>query len=211
MPNKPKQSKPKKCKVCTGLFSPYKSTDQTCGRHICAVEWVKAKERKKEMKLFNAVTRKMKEAIKTKSQWMAEADKEFGKFTRVRDADLPCISCGRTNAMVEPTDGWKPGGAWDCGHYLSKGAHPELRYDEDNANKQCKSCNGGAGKYAKKNHTVTQNYRINLLLKIGTKAVEVLEGPHELKKYTVIDYKAIKAKYKMKAKDLLTRISEAEL
>lgn len=146
-------------------------------------------------KAFNQVTRKMREAIKTKAQWAKEAQAEFNKYIRVRDEKLPCISCGK------PNDGSHQRHA---SHYRSRGAHPELAFDETNVHASCMQCNS-----IKSGNIV--DYRLGLLLKVGTKAVEVLEGPHEPKKYTIDDYKAIKAKYKMKAKDLLTRIREAGL
>ena len=94
------------------------------------------------------------------------------------------------------------GGQWDCGHYLSVGSHPELRFEELNAYKQCKSCNGGAGRYAGKNRTVSQQYRENLIQKIGVSLVEWLEGLHDAKHYTIDDLKEITAKYKAKCKQL---------
>ena len=92
-----------------------------------------------------------------------------------------------------------------CGHYLSVGAYPELRFSTFNANLQCTRCNGGAGKYGKFNSkelTVTQHYRENLIKKIGIENVEWLEGPHETQNRTIEDIKEIKAYYKDKLKEI---------
>jgi hypothetical protein len=47
----------------------------------------------------------------------------------------PCISCGvdlKTEAV---------GGGYDAGHFLSRGAKPHLRFNENNVFGQCKRCN----------------------------------------------------------------------
>ena len=152
-----------------------------------------AAEKSKRQELRNR-----KEALKTRNEWVADVQREFNKFIRLRDHDQPCISCGTINPPA------LHGGQWDCGHYLSVGSHPELRFDELNAHRQCKSCNAGAGKYAHKNKTVTEQYRENLIQKIGLDSVERLEGPHEPKKYTIDQLKALKAHYKAKQKQLST-------
>jgi hypothetical protein len=51
------------------------------------------------------------------------------------------------------------GGQWDCGHFMGVGARPELRFEEKNAYRQCKACNGGSGRFAAKNATVHARYR----------------------------------------------------
>jgi len=181
----------KTCPSCKTKFEPARPLQVACGWQ-CAIQHtanLKAKRERKE-------TRERKVKARTRREWVPFAQSAFNKFIRLRDADKPCISCGRVK--VEMTTG----GAWDCGHYLTVGSHPELRFDENNAAKQCKSCNAGAGKYAKKNHTVSQSYRVNLIERIGLEAVEALEGPHPAKHYTVDDLKAIKADYTRKAKEL---------
>jgi len=162
-----------------------------CG-HECAMLYGKVLAAKKS----RSDVRVRKEKLKSRSDYMKEAQNIFNKFIRARDEKDPCISCGRY--VVEHT----LGGAWDCGHYLSRGARPELRFEELNAHKQCKSCNGGAGKYARKNYTVTKEYKERLIFKIGAEKVEWLEGPHEAKHYTIDDLKQIKETYKAKLKEL---------
>jgi hypothetical protein len=96
-----------------------------------------------------------------------------------------------------------PYGQYDCGHYKTVGGFPELRFEELNASKQCKKCNGGAGNFSKKDTSVTREYRINLIKKIGLDKVEWLEGKHEPKKYTCEELKAIEKYYKQKLKEML--------
>jgi len=155
---------------------------------------VKAKQAKAE----RAQNREAKERIKTRSKWLSEAQDAFNDFIRARDEKLPCICCGNW----PDSDDYKPGGTWDAGHYLSRGAYPELRFVETNCHKQLKSCNGGSSKYAKKGRTVAEGYRERLIEKIGIDQVLWLEGPHEPAKHTIDELKAIKAEYKAKLKAL---------
>ena len=102
----------------------------------------------------------------------------FNKVVRLLDHDQPCISCGK-QGLEE-----KYGGSWDCGHYLTIGGHPELRFCFLNAYKQCKKCNGGSGNYSRKAKTVAQDYTEMLVERMGQPVVDWLNGPHEAKHYT---------------------------
>lgn len=107
----------------------------------------------------------------------------------LRDADKPCISCGRHHT-----------GQYHAGHYMSRGARPELAYEPLNCHKQCSPCNTHlSGNLAL--------YRQSLVREIGLQQVEWLEGPHDPKHYTVDDLKAIKAKYTALARELEKQIS----
>lgn len=176
-----KEPKPKKCKVCPTKFIPRNSMQKVCGVE-CAI--IQAKDDKQ--KKFDKETRRRKEALRSvdKGHWMKKAQAEFNKWIRLVDADQVCISCGRIEEVIENT----VGGKWDCGHFRSVGAQPQLRFHPMNAHKQCKSCNGGSSKYAHKGHTVAMDYRINLRAKIGTDWVEWLEREHPIKNYTVEDF-----------------------
>ena len=183
---KPKIAKPKKCRVCTIAFTPTRMGQKVCGP-MCALTFarsVRAKDEKREAIKEGRETKAKLEKLKSKSQWAREAQAAVNAFIRLRDAALPCISCGRFHE-----------GSYDAGHYLSRGARPELRFDELNIHKQCVPCN----QHLSGNIVL---YRINLLEKIGAEGVAYLEGPHGPKKYTVDDLKAIKATYSAKAKEL---------
>jgi hypothetical protein len=129
-------------------------------------------------------TRKALDRIKTKAQWMKEAQAAFNKWIRKRDEELPCISCGKFHQ-----------GQYHAGHYRTTKASPELRFEPDNVHKQCSVCNN----YLSGNIV---GYRIGLQFRIGTPRVEWLEGPHEPKKYSVEDLKLIKAHYAKLSKEM---------
>lgn len=190
---KPLSGRPKKCKECGKLFVPGRLFQIWCGPD-CAVELAKkirGKEKKNELK-------QKREAIKRRSEWEAEAQAEFNKFIRERDHDNPCICCG----SFGEDENWLTGGKWDAGHFLSVGAHPELRFVEDNCHKQLKSCNAGSSKYARKGRTVSAGYEIGIVAKIGQERVDWLKGPHEQKKHTIEELKEIKKKYSRMAREL---------
>lgn len=160
---------------------------------VCTPKCAYARVQEQNRKEFNKETRRLKKEIQPLRVWIKEAQTEFNKFIRLRDIEEPCISCGRHDHEIEDIF---TGGKWDCGHFLSRGAFPELRFEELNAHKQCKSCNGGSGQFTQKNHTVTQDYEIRLIKKIGQEKVDWLKGPHKPKNYTIEDVKEIKAYYK---------------
>jgi hypothetical protein len=147
------------------------------------------KQARMAAKVERASIKARKEAIKSRADWAREAQTAFNAFIRARDDGLPCISCGRHHQ-----------GQWHAGHYLSTGARPELRYTESNVHRQCAPCNTHLSGNA-------VLYRIGLIERIGLEAVEWLEGPHELPKWTPDDYKAIRDNYRQKLKDTLKGIN----
>lgn len=200
-----KPLKAKKCRVCPTMFTPRTGTQVVCS-WMCSIEYTRQQKAKREAKDKQAdrkATRERLKEIEPLPKLRKRAQTVFNAFIRARDDGLPCISCGRLH--VEYT----VGGQWDCGHFLSVGSHPELRFNEDNANRQCKSCNAGSGKYARKERTVAQNYEINLIQRIGQEAVDRLRGPHAANHYTREDYQRIIAEYRCKLKTLLLEKEKA--
>lgn len=169
----------KVCQSCKTPFTPERPLQSTCSIP-CAIDKAKEIRAKRERKEH----REAKAKLKTRRDWLREAQAAFNRFIRTRDMGQPCISCGRHHQ-----------GQWHAGHYLSTGARPELRFDERNVHLQCQPCNT----HLSGNIVL---YRQGLIAKIGLAAVEELEGPHEPKKYTVEDLKAIKAMYTARIKEL---------
>lgn len=153
-----------------------------------------------QAKAARAKHRADKEGLKSKSALMKEAQAAFNKYVRIRDFFDPCISCGASKAEIEQAQGWKIGGCWDAGHYKSRGAKPNLRFHLWNVHKQCKSCNAGAGKYAGKNETLTQQYEVNLIEKIGAEKVDFLNSNNELREFTPEYLRRIKKVFNKKAR-----------
>lgn len=175
------------CKVCKHLFERRSTMHVVCSYH-CTVKLAKAKERAVEAaaKAERRATRAQREALKPRSKWLSEAQAAFNGFIRARDelAGLPCVSCLRHHK-----------GSWDAGHYLTRGARPELRFDEQNCWRQCVPCNQHL-------HGNLVLYRLELLMRIGADAVARLEGPHPPQKYSVEQLREIRDTYRAKARHL---------
>jgi hypothetical protein len=178
------QLKPKKCRECSCEFTPQRPMQKVCSP-ACA----QSLARKKREKVERAADRQRRESLKTRSQYIKEAQIAFNAFIRQRDSLLVCICCGL------PLDHGAVGGGFDCGHYRSVGSAPHLRFDERNAHGQRKQCNRYGGGRA-------VDYRIGLIARIGAEAVADLEEDQAPKRYTVEELKAIKALYINKLREL---------
>ena len=96
-----------------------------------SIQYARDKVKQKQTKDWQKEKKSLKTALKTLSELEAEAKKSFQKYIRLRDKDLPCISCGNVNT----TD-------WAGGHYFSAGMYSGLIFDERNCHKQCNTyCN----------------------------------------------------------------------
>lgn len=184
-----KEPKPKpgprqrKCKCCGASFVP-QGLASWCSlpcAHKLAMALL-AKKKAKEQRQERAAT---KAKLKTRADWLREAQAAINSWVRlVRDVDKPCISCGRQHE-----------GKYDCGHYLSRGAHPNLAFVENNLAKQCAPCN----QYLSGNQI---RFRQGLIVRIGLEAVEALESDNEPRKYSISDLQAIKAEYSQRLRGL---------
>ncbi|CAI8819718.1 Bacteriophage lambda NinG family protein [Pseudomonas sp. IT-P100] len=186
-----KPPRPKKCKnpACGISFPP-----QRLGQAVCSPKCglaIKDVNRERARKSLAEIGRKelraAKEKVKPRAKHMSEAQTAFNTWVRHRDAGLPCVSCGRHH-----------NGQWHAGHYRTVGGNPELRFEPLNVWRQCAPCN---------NHQSGNvvNYRIELVRRIGADKVEWLEGPHDPKRYTIEEIKAIKAEYRAKTRELKGR------
>ena len=165
-----------RCKICRDKFEAKYFLQKACFNPACLAEWSKQEREKKSDKAHKARKKEFNDndrSLRTKA-----AQKAFNAYIRHRDSNCSCISCNRSS-----------GAKVNAGHYKSVGSTPELRFEELNVHLQCEHCNNF------KSGNI-ENYRINLINKIGLDKVEWLEGPHEPKKYTCKELKEIEAKYK---------------
>ena len=172
-----KKLKDKPCKWCGTIFRQYLSTDQFCSTY-CFIDAHKEKVWKK-------IVKEKKLKLKTRNDYLKDLQKVFNEFIRLRDKDLPCISCGTNKKDIQ----------YHAGHYRSVGSTPELRFNELNCHKQCSKCNN----YLSGNLI---NYRINLIKKIGLDMVEELEKQHEPLKWSIEEINAKIQYYKNILKEL---------
>jgi hypothetical protein len=166
------------------VFEPSRPFQTWCSPE-CGLELARKKQATAAAKKARAERRADKatrERLKTRADWAREAQQAFNGYIRARDRDLPCVSCGRHHQ-----------GQWHAGHYLSRGARPELAYHPDNCHKQCAPCNT----HLSGNLVL---YRVNLIERIGLDRVEWLEGPHAPLKLTSEALKSLRDEYRAKAK-----------
>jgi hypothetical protein len=177
----------KTCQSCRLKFTPVLGNAKVCSVacSVKFVEMVKAKTARKKAKAVRAADKASIEAMQPLEYWLKAAQRAFNAWTIKRDAALPCISCGRSNADV-----------WNAGHYVSVGACRTIRFNPDNVHKQCARPSNMdlAGNAIK--------YRVGLIAKIGVERVEALESWHKPVKLTIDQAKAIGIEYRAKIKEL---------
>jgi hypothetical protein len=151
----------------------------TC-QPTCALAYAREQQAKRAARSWS----ERRAALKTRGDYLREAQDAFNTFIRARDLGLPCISCGAPHMR------WN-----QAGHFLGVGAFPELRFCEDNCNGQCVRCNkylgGNAGQY-----------RLRLIQKIGIDRVLALEVQHPPLKLDICALIQIKKMYRLKLLDL---------
>lgn len=187
--------RPRKCCICKTNEVANKFA-RLCTNEECVITYAN-QERDKRLKKEAAKIAKAerqdrkirKEKLKTRSDYIKEAQVAFNAYIRLRDINMPCICCGK------PLGDEAIGGGYDCGHYRSVGSAPHLRFDERNAHAQRKQCNRyGAGRAV--------DYRIGLISRLGLSVVEALESDNQVAKLTIDELKAIKTTYVRKLKEL---------
>lgn len=178
--------KPRTCKAAGcglkfhAVSSMVKWCSPACGAKLALAKLAKQRARKEQDE--RKQTRAKLQDLKPLSYWRDRAQRAFNAWVRYRDAGLPCVSCGRHHA-----------GKVNAGHYLSRGARPELAFEPLNVWLQCEPCNTSKGGNV-------ALYRVELVRRIGTEKVEWLEGPHEPLRYRREDFEAIEAEYTAKVK-----------
>lgn len=174
-----------KCKVCSEPFESFRPMQKVCSWQ-CAKSIAKVEVAKVEKKKLQ----ELKKKLKTRNEWLKEAQATFNAYIRIRDHDLPCISCGRHHT-----------GQYHAGHYLSVGARPALRFDEANVHKQCQPCNT----HLSGNIVL---YRKSLIAKIGQAEMDRLESANDPAKWSVDEIKVLRQTYLAKYRQLKKAIHE---
>lgn len=183
---------------CREWFHPRFQNEWWCTPECGVVVGIAAREKKRLKERQEAESKRKKEAqqerrhhqirkleVKPLSYFHSKAQAAFNQYIRTRDAEQPCISCGRHHE-----------GKYDAGHYRTRGASPATRYDETNCHKQCVPCNQHLSGNIEK-------YTPNLIEKIGQEAFDILMGPHPVKKWTREDLDQLAAHYRQKTRDLI--------
>lgn len=172
----------RKCANCREAFRPFSTMVKWCSSDCGAALGLKKLEKHKAREASDH--RKKLADSKPLAHWIDLTEAVVHRYIHARDRGLPCISCG-TRRTVQ----------WEAGHWLTKAARPELRFDPRNINLQCHRCNVQlSGNQAA--------HRIGLVQKIGEEAVEELEGPHPTAKYTREGLAEIRKRFAAMAREL---------
>ena len=177
-----KPLKQKKCRNCGNPFVPTRPFETWCS-FDCGVAIAQSKLSKKkaqESTRKRIEHREAKERIKTRAEYIKEAQQAFNAYIRKRDYGKPCICCGLPTKEGDHAGHWKP-----------TSSSPELRFNEDNVHLQRIQCNVFL-------HGNVANYRAGLIQRIGLDRVEQLEAKQEPKKWSIEELKTIKQTYKAK-------------
>jgi len=171
-----------RCSICRAEFEKRSMSAKTCGEAVCKAEHKRQVALKKAQR---EETRIRKDKIKSRTEWLDDCQKIFNRYIVLRDGKT-CISCGTSNPLIQ----------YCAGHYRSRGAAPQHRFNEQNVHSQCNHhCNMQlAGNII--------NYRPALIAKIGLEAVEALENDNVERRYTVEEIKGLIEVYKGKVKEL---------
>lgn len=172
----------RKCASCGESFRPFSSLVRWCSPDCGAALGLKKLEKSKAKE--KSEHRKKLTDSKPLSHWVKLTEAVVHAYIHARDRGLPCISCG-TRSTVQ----------WEAGHWLTKAARPELRFDPRNINLQCHRCN----EHLSGNQAA---YRIGLVAKIGLDQVEELEGHHPTAKYTREGLAEIRKKFAAMKREL---------
>lgn len=195
---KGKTPKPKTCPICSTEYIPRSSLQKVCHNYKCAIAFNKqrdaeiaAREQRKRDKEARAKWRERKAEVKPLKHWEDLTQRVVNDYIRERDRNLPCISCGTWTTVQ-----------WEAGHFRSRGKASHLRYHEDNIHAQCHQCNV----HLSGNQ---QQYRINLIAKIGAERVEALENNNAPHRYTREELDAIRKRYRTLLRELVRSRQEA--
>lgn len=172
----------------------------------CIAPWADAQAQKAERRAAKAskaaqVEEKRqdkvkKESFKTIAQLIADAQKPFNEFIRLRDMDKGCFVCGCA------FDKEVPGRVQHAGHARSRGAAGHLRFNETNVMGECEGCNGPHGA---KPHEI----KAGAIARIGLEAWEALENDNKPRKWSRDELIAIKTEYLAKARNLRAKLKKA--
>lgn len=187
-----KPLKPKKCKSCREPFTPKRRIQPACSpvcEHKLALANVEKAERKraaaakKAAKAERMADNVKRASLKTRQEWLKDAEYEVNRYVRLRDHRFGCVSCDRPAS-------WD--GQWHASHFRSVGAASAVRYHLWNIHKACSVCN---------NHKSgnLSEYEPRLRALIGDEKVDWLRTQNQRAEYSIDYLKRLKAVFRRKA------------
>ena len=184
----------RKCKQCSE-YHPAESGVKTPGGWFCgiahAIEFAREKSQRLAERKAKQNTASAKANERSERAAMQERKKELNRpkhldklqrlvnqyVVHIRDKDAPCCTCGTTSQSIK----------YDAGHFRSRGACPELRFELTNIAKQCSvNCNVmKSGSRLEFSEFIRNKY--------GQEHLDWINGKHKTLKEQMPDAKAIDA------------------
>jgi len=151
----------KKCRSCnkyflasSGILAPlgfFHSDECRYNYFIKNQQKVIEQSNKLEDKRIKAWQKEKRKEIRTRSDWYEILQKLVNQWVvHVRDKGKPCCTCGTT----------KPNIQYDAGHFFTRAARPDIRFELTNIHKQCSvRCNQhGSGMRKEYTEFIKQKY-----------------------------------------------------
>ena len=168
------------CRVCNGGFVRRNSMQTVCSMR-CAIK-LPAINRRAQIEDRRQTKRKL-DALKSRSEWLKDAQVVINRYVRLRDANLGCVSCDKPPS-------WS--GQWHASHFRSVGSASSVRFNLWNIHKSCSVCNNW------KSGNLSE-YEPRLRARIGDERVDALIASNERSSYSVEYLKRLKAVFMKKA------------
>jgi hypothetical protein len=175
----------KKCKHCKQYF-PVEGMTKTPAGMFCTFDHALAfandkheRERDAAKTWQDDFKKRVKEGefkAKTRTEYLDILQDLVNQYIlNVRDTGKHCCTCGATYKSVK----------FDAGHYRSRGACPELRFEPTNIHAQCYICNSH-------NSGMRLEYQVFIERQYGAEHLAWLNGPHKKLKEQFPDNQSIK-------------------
>jgi len=177
----------RRCKWCGEYWPVDRGIKTPAGWFCChdhAIEFARDKAKKDREKAAEK-KRKAERVVLTQRKKELNRAKHLDTLQRlvnqyvvhIRDKDAPCCTCGTTSQSIK----------YDAGHFRSRGACPELRFELTNIAKQC-SVNCNVMKSGSR-----LEFSAFIRNKYGQEHLDWLNGKHKTLKEQLPDAKAIDA------------------
>lgn len=182
--------KEKKCKVCRQIYAPTRPLQKVCSMQ-CAIELANNTKDRLQATKTRQDRRKAKERLKTRADWLREAQALVNKYVRLRDKDQGCISCNKP-------PNWH--GQWHASHFRPT-VQSAVRFNLWNIHKACSVCNNW------KSGNLS-SYEPAIRLKIGDEKVEWLKSQTQPHTYSVEYLAKLKKIFAKKIKQFERRMNK---
>jgi hypothetical protein len=103
----------------------------------------------------------------TRTEWYDKLQTLVNQYVKYRDRNEPCCTCGTTNPNIK----------YDAGHFFTRAARPDIRFELTNNHRQCSvKCNQhGSGMRAEYTQFIINKYGADHLEWLETEGTPLKE------------------------------------